>query len=107
MMTIKTFKIERIFMVLLVCILNTQTATAKDIENYCHDSSVNKEWVTLLTQYPNDDAIAKLFAMRLGLCELVERGFIKHDRATEIFENARAKEVKEKRRHLNSQHGGV
>ena len=103
----KVLKINRVFILLLVCILNIQTATAKEVENYCHDSSVNKEWVTLLAQYPNDDAIAKLFAMRLGLCELVERGFIEHDRATKIFEKARAQEVREKRKRLDSQRDGV
>ena len=103
----KVLKIERVFVLMLVYILNTQAATAKEVENYCHDLSVNKEWVTLLVQYPNDDAITKLFAMRLGLCELVERGFIEHDRATKIFEKARAKEVREKRRRLDSQRDGV
>jgi len=103
----KVLKIERVIILMLVYILNTQTATAKEVENYCHDSSVNKEWAILLGQHPSDDAIAKLFAMRLGLCELVERGFIEHDRATKIFEKARAKEVREKRRRLESQRDGV
>ena len=103
----KVLKIEKVFILLLVYILNTQAATAKEVENYCHDSSVNKEWAILLGQYPNDDAIAKLFAMRLGLCELVERGFIEHGRATKIFEKARAKEVREKKNRLDSRREGV
>ena len=97
----------RVFILVMVYIVGAQTATAKDVENYCHDSSVNKEWAILLGQHPSDDAIAKLFAMRLGLCELVERGFIEHDRATKIFEKARAQEVREKRKRLDSQRDGV
>jgi len=92
---------------LFASVLIIVSSTVYADENYCHDSSVNKEWATLLAQHPNDDAIAKLFAMRLGLCELVERGFIEHDRATKIFEKARAQEVREKRKRLDSQRDGV
>jgi hypothetical protein len=39
-----------------------------------------------------------LFALRLGLCQLVDSGQLDLDRATEIFEQARRGAVMERRR---------
>ena len=86
---------------------NISVAIAGEPENYCHDVSVNKDWALMLSKSPNDDAVAKLFALRLGLCELVERNIIKLDRATKIFEESREREIIEKLRAKRKEHSGV
>ena len=57
--------------------------------NYCKDSESWKEWNELLVKHPQDDPIYALYAIRLGLCSMVESRTIDLDRATRIFEKMR------------------
>jgi len=79
------------------------TAFASEPDNYCLDSYVNSEWANILSQSPDDDGVAKLFALRIGLCELVERKIIVINRATKIFEDERQKVIGEK---IKAKHKG-
>ena len=73
------------------------TSSASTTENYCMDPSVNAEWSKMLSQAPRDNLVVHLFALRIGLCELVKRKIIDLDRATEVFEKARVDAVVERR----------
>jgi len=63
--------------------------TGKESDNYCEDAVSWQQWHELLEKHPQDDALHALYAMRLGLCSMVEAGNISLDRATQIFEKMR------------------
>ena len=63
-------------------------------KNYCHDKGSWKEWDRLIEKNPNDTELQTFHALRLGLCLKVEAGGITLERATEIFESARAVIIK-------------
>jgi len=71
---------------------------AADSPNYCLDSESNATWSRMFSDAPDDDQITGLFALRLGLCELVRRDVITLDRASGMFEQARARAVAERKR---------
>ena len=58
-------------------------------QNYCHDEASWAEWHRLLVDNPADDGVYGLYALRRGLCGMVEAGAIDQARATRIFEAAR------------------
>jgi len=72
-------------------------SSAGDNPNYCLDADVNAEWVKMLSEAPKDNLVVNLFALRIGLCELVKRKIIDLDRSTEVFEKARASAVEERK----------
>ena len=87
--------------ILAVCLsVAPLVSMAADSPNYCLDPETNAAWSKMLGDSPDDDLIARLFALRLGLCELVRREAISLERATDIFEEARAKDVRERRAEL-------
>ena len=69
---------------------------ADESQNYCLDPETNITWLRMLSESPHDSVIAELFALRIGLCELIERKIISIDRATDIFEESRQRGLKEK-----------
>jgi len=75
-------------------------SAAADSSNYCFDPETNATWSGMFRDSPDDDLVARLFALRLGLCELVRRDAITLERATEIFEAARARGVSERKTDL-------
>jgi hypothetical protein len=70
---------------------------APEQPNYCHDTEVNQQWSRLVQEAPSDDILMRLFALRLGLCQLVNAGLLDLDRATEIFEQVRMGAAVERR----------
>lgn len=57
--------------------------------NYCHDPDVNAEWSQLAAEHRDSDIWQRLFALRLGLCVMVDRKALTVRRATTIFERQR------------------
>jgi hypothetical protein len=47
-------------------------AAAGEPVNYCHDPKVNQHWGKLVEESPGDDILMRLFALRLGLRQLVD-----------------------------------
>ncbi len=47
------------------------------------------QWQRLLTENPDDDGIASLYAFRIGLCSMIKSGQIETSRATKLFESLR------------------
>jgi len=81
---------------------------AAEADNYCHDKTALDEWQALLSKYPDDADIIKLYALRSGLCAMVERDQLALDRAIAIFEAERVRIITEKqwdRERLQSKHG--
>ena len=75
---------------LILCLSSPCTGgTRTDSNNYCKDETSWQQWHELLDKHPQDDAIHALYALRLGLCSMVEAGNINQDRATDIFEKMR------------------
>lgn len=60
-------------------------------ENQCHDSDKIKEWEGIISKYPNNPFLVKLYAMRIGLCQAVDEGKIDLDTAIDVFEAERGK----------------
>lgn len=56
---------------------------------HCKNQASWQEWHALLEKHPNDDSVYTLYALRLGLCSMVEAGNIDKDRAVKIFEGMR------------------
>lgn len=74
---------------LMLAILLAAPAGAAEKKNHCHDKASWHEWHKLLAEHAEDDHLFGLYAMRRGLCGMVEAGTIEEDRATRIFEAAR------------------
>ncbi|WP_161957643.1 hypothetical protein, partial [Mariprofundus sp. EBB-1] len=70
---------------------------SEEIPNYCIDHETNITWLSILGNNQRDNDIAKLFALRIGLCELVTRKIIPIERATVIFEQEREGVVTKKK----------
>jgi len=82
----------------LMLLFNPANSLAGKSPNYCLDPEVNAKWLRMLQHSPDDDLIAKLFALRIGLCELVKRKVISLERATDIFEAERGDGVNERKK---------
>ncbi len=54
-------------------------------ENYCKDPDSWNEWNELIANYPDDNDVQTLHALRLGLCLKIEQGSIKLKRAIKLF----------------------
>ena len=80
---------KRIVFALLLTAVLAVPALAAEETNYCHDKESWNEWHELLEKNASDDRLFGLYAMRRGLCGMVEAGTIDIDRATYIFESAR------------------
>ncbi len=65
------------FLLLLTVPLSAQA----DATNDCKNPDATIQWEQLAKKYPDDMAIHRLHALRLGLCEKVERGdvTVEHD----------------------------
>lgn len=68
---------------------HTETENNGPGKNYCREEASWHDWHALLEKNPDDDALHALYALRLGLCSMVESGNMSKDRATSIFENMR------------------
>lgn len=73
----------------VMCLWGAGVSFAAEKKNYCHDEASWAEWHQLMADNPTDDGVYSLYAMRRGLCGMVEAGTIEQDRATRIFETAR------------------
>ena len=63
-----------LLMVLLCAMSLPVTAAGKDAtKNYCNDPADKKEFGDLLRKHRTDTGIIRLFAMRQGLCEMIDK----------------------------------
>ncbi len=70
-------------------------------DNYCNDAEANQQWARLLMKVSDDPMTIRLYSLRDGLCGMVDRGQVKLEVATAIFEDARSPKVMECLRNQN------
>jgi len=59
---------------------------ADNPDNYCHDPKVDAEWSRMLAETPADPIVIKLYALRAGLCGMVDKKLVNLDEAARIWE---------------------
>jgi len=64
--------------------------------NYCKDPQKAAEWEKHLADTPEDPLIAKLYALRAGLCKMVDEGKVKLEEAIRIWDIEHARSVNER-----------
>jgi len=64
--------------------------------NYCQDPAANQEWAEQIRANSGDKLLLRLFALRLGLCEMVRWELITLSEATALFETERVRAVQER-----------
>ncbi|MCI0400760.1 MAG: hypothetical protein L0Z68_05610 [Gammaproteobacteria bacterium] len=80
-------------LIALVALLVSHPAFADEPDNYCNDAESNQQWARLLMKAPDDPMIIRLYALRDGLCNMVDNGQVKLEHAIAIFETARSPAV--------------
>ena len=76
--------------ILFVCLLGF-AVNALASENYCHDDAEIKKWNEVIAKHSAEPLLIKLYAMRVGLCQMVDDGKIDLDTAIDVFEAERSK----------------
>ncbi len=79
----------------LMVLLASYSVHGDEPDNYCNDAENNQQWTRLLMKSPDDPMTIRLYALRDGLCSMVDRGQVKLGVAIAIFEDARSPEVRE------------
>lgn len=69
---------------------------AQSTKNYCHSPENKKEFDDLLAKHSSDTGIIKLYALREGLCAMIDHGQITLDEGIDIWELERSKIVIER-----------
>jgi hypothetical protein len=86
-------------------LLTTQTASADDkadgkkaeeSKNYCHSEENKQEFEDLLVKFPKDEGIIKLYAIREGLCAMIDSGKVPLDVGIDIWEAERSRLITER-----------
>ncbi len=85
----------------LMALLASYSVHGDESDNYCNDAEINQQWTRLLMKSPDDPMTIRLYALRDGLCNMVDRGQVKLGVAIAIFEDARSPEVMECFRNQN------
>ena len=81
-----------LLMVLLCVVSLSVTADEKKAtKNYCHDQADKKEFDELLRKHPTDTGIIRLFAMRQGLCEMIDKQQIPLETGVDLWAIERQK----------------
>ena len=96
------------FALLLILLLSFTNVHAEE-KHYCHDSASWAEWDRQLEKANDDNVDFKaLYALRVGLCTMIERNQILIKDAIRVFEakrkeyiDKRKKEQKNKQWHMN------
>ncbi len=79
----------------LMVLLASCSVHGEEPDNYCNDAETNQQWARLLMKAPDDPMTIRLYALRDGLCSMVDRGQVKLEHAVIIFEDARSPTVRE------------
>lgn len=87
----------------LVLTSSTLASNDKDSRvNYCLDEQKNADWEQQLHAYSKDHAVLKLYALRRGLCLMIEEKKITLKQAIDIFELEKAITIQ--KRYLDDLH---
>lgn len=90
---------------LIAAMLLSVTAHADETPtNYCHNEQSNQEWADKAAKYSDSNVWQRLYALRIGLCTMVERDRLSVRRATVIFERARSRAVQDLEKYGDRDH---
>ncbi|MBV1960795.1 MAG: hypothetical protein KUG52_02315 [Immundisolibacteraceae bacterium] len=64
--------------------------------NHCSDPQVVQSWQQKIDNYPSDPLVQKLFALRKGLCAMVDEGTIELAAAVRLFDREQGEAVLER-----------
>ncbi|HYE36767.1 hypothetical protein [Methylocaldum sp.] len=64
--------------------------------NYCKDPKITADWEKQLANTPEDPLVIKLYALRVGLCHMVDQGRVKLEEAIRIWDIEHARSVNER-----------
>jgi len=64
--------------------------------NHCHKPEVAAQWEQLLANSPKDPIVVRLYALRKGLCHMIDEGLVDLDQAIDIFNPEHARGVMER-----------
>ena len=76
-------------------VLAAQGANAAEV-NHCSDPKVVLSWQQKIETYPSDPLVQKLFALRKGLCSMVDEGTIELAAAVRLFDREQGEAVLER-----------
>ena len=63
----------------------------QESKNYCHSQENKQQFDQMLSEYPKDQGVVKLYALRVGLCGMIDKGQIDLDTGIDIWELERSK----------------
>jgi len=66
---------------------------AEEPVNHCHKPEVEAQWQQLLADSPEDAVVIRLYALRDGLCHMVDEGLVDLEQAIDIFNREHARSV--------------
>ena len=72
-----------------------QATNAAEV-NHCSDPQVVQSWQQKIDNYPSDPLVQKLFALRKGLCSMVDEGTIELAAAVRLFNREQGEAVLER-----------
>lgn len=72
-----------------------------DSDNYCYQRKAWDDIEKLRRDAPSDPLVIRMYAMRKGLCEMIEEGKITREQGTEIFELKRSRSIIERQQDEN------
>ena len=65
--------------------------------NYCHQPDKIAQWEQILERNPNDPIVIQLYALRTGLCQMIDAGQVGVDEAIVIFEREHQRLINDRR----------
>ncbi len=79
----------RLVFIISLIFLFSVPVFAEKTENYCLDKEAAQQWEDLAKKNPNDLGLQRLHALRLGICQKIEKGTLSTSQGIEIFEQDR------------------
>lgn len=67
-------------------------------QNYCKSAEKNANWGKFLSKHKDDPMILKLFALRTGLCVMIDAGVVTLSDAIDYYEQEKSKLLEERKK---------
>ena len=67
-------------------------------QNYCKSDEKNAQWGRLLSKNKDDAMIVKLFALRTGLCVMIDAGAVTLNDAIDYFQEEKTKLIDQRKK---------
>ena len=74
----------------------SNAAVTKEPTNHCYKREIAARWQQLLIDWPKDPVVIGLYALREGLCQMIDDGLVDLEQAIDIFNREHARGVMER-----------